>query len=727
MRCQGQRLRRLLQTLRALSVSLEKKYVITRNEARELLRQAIGNDEADFMLGQWEAIDAIANERQRVLLVQRTGWGKSMVYFLSTQIMRDDGAGTTLIVSPLLALMRNQIATARLYGLTAETINSTNPEDWTEIMARVRANEIDVLMVSPERLENSEFMEQCLLPIAEKIQFVVVDEAHCISDWGHDFRPSYQRINRLLRDLPPNVAVVATTATANDRVVSDVLAQLGNNTILQRGPLTRETISLQTEDLPDRASRLAWLALALPQIAGSGIIYTSTVRDAKSVTAWLQDQGISAEAYYGGLGQGDEDEGVREELEERLLRNEFKALVSTNALGMGFDKPDLAFVIHFQAPQSIVHYYQQVGRAGRGIDHAVGILMTGEEDDEINRYFIDSAFPRERDVEKVLEALDDADNGLTVNNLLKIVNLRDGQLKKVLKLLAVMDNPPVTKQGTRWYRTALPFAADRPRIQRLADQRAAEWGRVLDYARADTCLMEFLSRELDDPDAAKCGRCEVCLGATLVDITPDRATTAAAARFIKRSELPLYPRRQWISGAFEDYGWSGNIEPGLSSEQGRALSIWRDAGWAPAVEAGKEAGQFSDELVDACVEMINRWGPNPEPEWVTCVPSLRSTELVPDFAERLADALGIPFRLAISKVQETQRQRNMMNSWQQAHNLDGAFAVDPNEVENGPVLLVDDIVDSRWSLTVAGALLRSAGSGPVFPLALALASASNAG
>ncbi|MDB5585897.1 MAG: ATP-dependent helicase, RecQ family [Devosia sp.] len=699
--------------------------MVTRNDARRLLRQAIENQNADFVEGQWEAIDAIANERQRVLLVQRTGWGKSMVYFLSTRILRDEGAGTTLIISPLLSLMRNQIETARKYGLSAETINSTNPDDWAEIMSRVRDNEIDVLMVSPERLENPQFMDECLLPISENIEFIVVDEAHCISDWGHDFRPSYQRINRLLRDLPPNVAVLATTATANDRVVQDVLVQLGASTSLQRGPLTRETISLQTVDLPDRASRLAWLSSALPQIAGSGIIYTSTVRDAKSVAAWLQEQGIVAEAYYGAL-EADDDFDGRESLEQRLLHNEIKVLVSTNALGMGFDKPDLAFVIHFQAPQSIVHYYQQVGRAGRGIDNAFGVLMAGEEDDEINRHFIGSAFPPARDVENVLQALDDADNGLNNGEFSQHVNLRQGQLLKVLKLLAVVDNPPVAKQGSRWYRTAHPYVDDRARIQRLSAQRQLEWRRVQEYQNADGCLMEFLSSELDDPHAGACGRCQACLGEAPISIRLTRSATNAAARFIKLSEVAIEPRKQWKSGAFDANGWRGNIRQELRNEEGRALAIWRDAGWSPLVEEGKEAAHFSDELVGACVEMINRWQPAPRPQWITCIPSLRSRELVPDFARRLADALGIPFRPAVSKIQETRRQRKMMNSWQQAHNLDGAFAVDPDEVEDGAVLLIDDIVDSRWSMTVVGALLRSAGSGEVFPLALALASASDA-
>jgi ATP-dependent DNA helicase RecQ len=696
-------------------------------EARDLLRRATGNRRAEFIEGQWAGIDAIANRRQRVLLVQRTGWGKSMVYFLATRILRDAGAGTTLIISPLLSLMRNQLAAAERLDLVAETINSTNEHDWADIMARVRAGEIDLLLVSPERLENQEFLDQCLLPIAEHIEFVVIDEAHCISDWGHDFRPSYRRINRLLRQLPPNIAVLATTATANDRVVGDVLDQLGENTVFQRGPLTRETIGLQTIALPDRASRLAWLAQALPQLPGSGIVYTSTVRDAKSVADWLRHRGIAAEAYYGALGQEDGNGAARETLEDRLLANELKVLVSTNALGMGFDKPDLAFVIHFQAPQSIVHYYQQVGRAGRGIAQAFGILMTGEEDDEINRYFIDAAFPPARDIERVLTALEEAEDGLSIPNLLELVNVRRGQLDKVLKLLAAADTPSVVKQGSRWYRTPNPYVADSARIDRLARQREAEWQTVQAYARADGCLMEFLGGELDDPDAAPCGNCENCEGGPIVDIELDRVVVTAAARFIKRSEVPLEARKQWKPGAFPQYGWRGNIRPELRNEGGRALSIWRDAGWAPLVEEGKEVGRFSDELVRACLEMMGRWQPDPWPVWVTCIPSLRSQALVPEFAARLAEALGLPFSPAVIKDRETTRQRLMMNGWKQANNLDGAFRVDRALIGSGPLLLVDDVVDSRWSLTVAGALLRQAGSGPVFPLALALASANSDG
>ncbi len=695
--------------------------MVEKREARELLREATGKLDAKFMDGQWEAIDAIVNERKRVLLVQRTGWGKSMVYFLSTKLLRDEGAGTTLIISPLLALMRNQVAAAERLGLRAATINSNNLDDWAGIMDKVRTGAVDLLLISPERLENQVFLDDCLLPIADKIKFVVIDEAHCISDWGHDFRPSYRRINRLLRQLPENIAVLATTATANDRVVADVLEQLGNNTILQRGPLLRSSIALQSVNLPDRASRMAWLAQALPMIAGSGIVYVSTIRDANTVTAWLQSQGIAAEAYHGSL-----EAEERERLEDSLLGNELKALVSTNALGMGFDKPDLAFVVHFQAPQSIVHYYQQVGRAGRGIPNAFGILMSGEEDDEINNFFIAGAYPRDRDMVAVIDALDESD-GLSVLQLLEIVNMRQGQLEKVLKLLAVRDPSPVVKDGPKWYRNANPIVDDREHVQKIAAQRVLEWEKVKEYAVTGTCLMEFLGQELDDPAAAPCGECAICVGKPAIDVKLEQATLDAASRFIRRSEVPIEPRKQWKSGAFPIYGWRGNIPMNLRNEEGRALSIWRDSGWAQLVEAGKNAGRFPDELVQACVDMFGRWNPRPAPQWVTCIPSLRSPTLVPDLAGRLAGVLGIPFSPAIVKVHETARQRMMMNSYQQANNLDGAFVVDPAQLLGGPVLLIDDVIDSGWSLGVAGTLLKVAGSGPVFPLALASASANSAG
>lgn len=527
-----------------------------------MLHEATAGTATDFKDGQWEAIEAVVNGRQRVLLVQATGWGKSMVYFLSTRLLRNAGAGPTLIISPLLALMRNQLAAAERLGLRAVTINTTNQDAWEESMRRVRDNEVDLLLVSPKRLANESFLQSCLLPVADRIEFLVVDEAHCISDWGHDFRPDYQRIDRILAQLPPNVAVLATTATANNRVVTDVMAQLGSNTQLQRGPLARPSLSLQTVALKGRAARLAWLSEAICRLPGSGIIYTLTKRDAHRVTEWLVSQGIDARTYHGGVGDEDDDGQPtvgREELEEMLLENRVKALVATNALGMGFDKPDLSFVIHFQAPQSIVHYYQQVGRAGRSINKAVGVLLSGDEDEEINDYFINQAFPPERQVRRVLKALEDADDGLSVPSIAQEVNLRESQITKVLKTLSVASSALAVKQGPRWYRTLNSYAPDDQRVGRLTGQRREEWEQVQAYLGTDECLMRFLGEALDDPGATDCGRCANCLGRPILDIKPDIEAIASATRFVKRSDVAIKPRKQWQAGAFEEYGWRGKI------------------------------------------------------------------------------------------------------------------------------------------------------------------------
>jgi ATP-dependent DNA helicase RecQ len=365
-----------------------------RGQALALLRQALNNPRIDFRDGQWEAIDQLVNRRARLLIVERTGWGKSSVYFIATRILRDRGQGPTLIVSPMLALMRNQIEAADRLGIRALTINSTNRDDWPNLSRAILANQADAVLISPERLANDQFVQSVLLPVAQRIGLLVVDEAHCISDWGHDFRPDYRRLLNVLRRMPPNMPILGTTATANNRVVADVQAQLGNIGV-QRGPLTRDTLALQTLRLPDQSARLAWLAEHIPQLPGTGIIYTLTKRDANQVADWLTGKGINARAYYSNvIAAGYEDsDAYRRHLEDMLLRNEIKALVATTALGMGYDKPDLGFVVHYQAPGSIITYYQQVGRAGRAIDRAVGVLLSGREDNDIHDYFRSSAFP----------------------------------------------------------------------------------------------------------------------------------------------------------------------------------------------------------------------------------------------------------------------------------------------------------------------------------------------
>ena len=469
---------------------------------------------------------------------------RASVYFIATRVLRDRGAGPTLIISPLLAAdaQPDRDAAGRL-GLRAATINSANTERLgAGPRRRSHADAIDVLLISPERLANERFLTDVLPHPAASIGLLVVDEAHCISDWGHDFRPDYRRLVSILRQVPANTLVLGTTATANDRVVADVQEQVGNVEIL-RGSLVRESLSLQRISLPDQASRLAWLAGNIPQMPGTGVVYVLTKRDAELVTRWLRQSDIDAQAYYSGVqADGFEDSNrYRVHLEDRLLNNELKVLVATTALGMGYDKPDLAFVIHYQTPGSIVAYYQQVGRAGRAIDHAVGVLLSGQEDAAIHEFFRRSAFPGRADVENILETLQQSD-GLSVPMLERKLNLRRGKLEQALKFLSVESPSPVIKQGSQWRRTPVPYALPVERIERLTSLRVREWQEVQSYMTTDNCLMNFLQQALDDNVTRPCMKCEACRAGGLLPAKVGETAVLAAASFLHHTEMPLKTR-----------------------------------------------------------------------------------------------------------------------------------------------------------------------------------------
>ncbi len=686
-----------------------------RSQVRELLREALKEPAADFRQDQWKAIELLVRKRARVLLVQRTGWGKSMVYFLATRLLRKSGAGPTLIICPLLVLMRNQMALAKNPQLRAETINSANQEEWHPILEDLLADKIDILLISPERLANEEFRNRVLPQIAPRVGLFVVDEAHCISDWGHDFRPDYRRIVRVLQALPENIPVLATTATANDRVVNDIRAQLGSRLQLLRGPLARSSLKLQNIDMPDQVARMAWLAQHVSALPGSGVIYTLTVEGAQRVANWLISEGIDAAAYWGNL-----EKHARLRLEDRLLNNDIKALVATSALGMGYDKPDLGFVIHFQRPGSVVHYYQQVGRAGRALENAYGIMLCGTEDRDIIDYFIRTAFPSEKHANEILDVLSQAHNGCRITDFERHVNLPRGQISQILKLLTTHTPSPVSKQGNRWYRTHVPYTQDRERIEHITRIRREEQAQMMDYMSSTECLMVFLQRALDDLDPSPCGRCATCRGAPLVPETYAEELAIRAVQFSNRSYQPIKPRISW-QGGWSNPGWDRSIPAHYRLQEGRSLCRWGDPGWGIRVREGKQqAGHFDHKLVRAVVRMVQeQWKPYPPPEWVTCVPSLKHPDLVPSFADRVADSLNLPFEPCVRKVRSTEQQKMMRNSSQRATNLDGAFAIGEIRYPGQPVLLIDDMVDSRWTITAIGVLLGEAGSGSVFPLALA--------
>jgi ATP-dependent DNA helicase RecQ len=675
------------------------------DEMLNSLRRLTGQPDSNFREGQREAIIGLVRDKQRVVVVQRTGWGKSAVYFIATEMLRKQGFGPTIIISPLLVLMDNQITAASRLGLRAATINSANKTTVKEVVNWLSNDEIDVLLISPERLANPQFRDQIVPLIGRKPSLLVVDEVHCISDWGHDFRPDYQRIAQVLKTLPAGIPILGTTATANDRVVQDVRDQLGAAVSVVRGALRRESLTLGVVDAPKRANRLVWIDKYLTETQGSGIIYCLTVRDVEKVAAYLLDRGHVVAAYHADMTPEERQLAI-----DLLVSNSVRALVASVALGMGYDKPDVRFVIHYQLPGSVVTYYQQVGRAGRAIPHADAILMHGEEDSEILDFFTSTAFPSQQTVAAVLGVLDKSQGPVSVSEMQESVNLKMSEIESTLKQLEVAG--VVEREGYRAFtRTLTPYVYPTKRVAELAAVREQEKQQMRDYLTTNQCRMVFLSSALDDSDLTPCGKCDNCSGKTLT-ANFSSSDIAAANKLLRSGYESIQPRLKTAGGT--------SIPKTMILETGRALSRWRDGGYGDLVASGKQVdGRFSDELVTATAAMYSEWKPQPQPTWVSCVPSSSSGNLVSDFAGRLAAALGLPFHDVITKTRQTNKQKSMRNSSHQASNVSGAFAIQ-GKTPKGPVLLVDDLVDSRWTFTELGKLLRSAGVSNVFPLALAV-------
>jgi len=682
--------------------------------AQELLQQLAGPG-ARLRPDQLTAIEAIAGDRSRALVVQRTGFGKSAIYFIATRLLREAGAGPTLVVSPLLALMRDQVAAAERMGVRSATINSTNVDDWFAIEHDIAAGEVDLVCISPERLNNPSFVQRVLPRLAAGLGLLVIDEAHCISDWGHDFRPDYRRIRDTIANLSPGTPVLATTATANARVCADVAEQLGTGVTVLRGTLERESLALGVSTQPSLAHRLAWLAQRIPQMPGTGIVYCLTVAQTAQVAAFLASQGIDAVAY-----SSDTDPDERTRLEAAFKANEVKALVATSALGMGVDKPDVAFVFHLGAPPSPIAYYQQVGRAGRSLDHAEAWLLPGSEDRAIWDWFASVGMPSEVLTLRVLDELEQhrAGEPRTVVELERAVDLRRGRLETLLKILDV--DGAVRREAKGWVRTDQPWQYDTERVQRIAAARASEAEAMVAYAVGDRCLMERLRASLDDPGAEPCGRCQVCTGAP-DPVDPDPAVVRAAVEFLRRVDVVVEPRKQWARGLDEP---RGNIKAEARADTGRALSRVDDSGWWPAVERALATGEPDDELVDGIAATLKRWDWVARPRWVTWVPSTRHEALLAATAARLGELGKLPVHQPLRRAFEAPPQSATGNSAHRLRNVWGAFTVDPSALPPpdqlaGPVLVLDDALDSGWTMTVVAAALRAAGAGAVLPFVLA--------
>ncbi|MEG1483717.1 RecQ family ATP-dependent DNA helicase [Clostridium sp.] len=681
--------------------------VLYLDEAYEYLKSLYGNN-ADFRQGQLESILSVLNKK-RVLVVQKTGWGKSLIYFLSTRMLRDMGKGPSIIISPLLSLINNQIESAEKLNLKAVTINSTNKDDWKDIENDILNNQYDVIFISPERLGNEEFLDSVLYKIKDAIGMLVVDEAHCISDWGHDFRPDYKRINRIIELLPPNIPFLATTATANDRVVNDIKNQLGENIMISRGPLTRKSINIQAINLDSDTERLAWIYENIKKINGTGIIYCLTQRDCNIVSGWLNKKGICVESYHAGFTS---EERVKKEA--KLLNNEVKALVATVALGMGFDKPDISFVIHYQRPGNVVAYYQQIGRAGRGIDNSYAILLYGEEDNGIIEYFIESAFPTYEEMQNVINMLDDSPTGLKLSEILKQINMKSGRLEKCLKFLLI--DGAIYKERSKYYRSINPWEPDFEHSRKITSIRRKELKSMNQYTETKICYMEYISNELDDKYAQKCGKCSNCRGEKIFPINVKFEDVVKAEQFIKGEYLEIEPRKIWPAGVRINN--KNKIEEDIKLESGFMLCSYGDYGWGKLVRAGKyHDNYFSEELVEAGYSLLKDKVREWDIKWITSIPSLRRPILVRSYAQRLAKKLGLFYDEVLIKRSNTPEQKTMENSFGQYENVRNGLGI--NKCYRGNVLIIDDMVDSRWTLTYAAYLLRESGSGKVFPFALA--------
>ncbi|MFE6766998.1 RecQ family ATP-dependent DNA helicase [Streptomyces sp. NPDC057689] len=712
-----------------------------RASADSVLARLVGDATGTARLreDQWRAIEALVADKRRALVVQRTGWGKSAVYFVATSLLRARGSGPTVIVSPLLALMRNQVAAAARAGISARTINSSNTEEWETVQAEVAAGEVDVLLVSPERLNNPDFRDHVLPQLSAATGLLVVDEAHCISDWGHDFRPDYRRLRTMLADLPSGVPVLATTATANARVTADVAEQLGTgagtDALVLRGPLDRESLSLGVLRLPGAAHRLAWLGDHLKELPGSGIIYTLTVAAAEEVTAYLRQCGHTVASYTGRT-----ENAERQQAEDDLLANRVKALVATSALGMGFDKPDLGFVVHLGSPSSPIAYYQQVGRAGRGVGHAEVLLLPGKEDEAIWKYFASVAFPPEEQVRRTIDALAQAGRPLSLPALEPLVDLRRTRLETMLKVLDVDGAVRRVKGG--WTATGEPWVYDAERYAWVARQREAEQQAMRDYATTDGCRMEFLRRQLDDEEATACGRCDNCAGARFDEKVSSAALDTAKGE-LGRPGVEVEPRKMWPTGlASVGIDLKGRIPAGELSGTGRALGRLSDIGWGnrlrPMLGAQAPDGPVPDDVADAVVSVLADWarGPGgwasgaedatPRPVGVVTVASMSRPQLIESLGRRIADVGRMPLlgRVDLAPGADDVRT-SQTNSAQRVRALHEKLVVGPELAESlaaadGPVLLVDDLSDTGWTLAVAARLLRRAGAEAVFPLVLAV-------
>lgn len=671
-------------------------------KAYSIIKSLYGEN-ASFREGQYEAIEATMTKR-RTLVVQKTGWGKSLVYFSCTKMLREQNKGVTFVVSPLLVLMQNQLEAAEKLGLKCDVLNSDTRDRRAEILESLKNNELDLVLVTPETL----FTEDVQKSLGEiKIGLLVIDECHCISDWGHDFRQEYGKLREVISYLPPNVPILATTATANNRVINDLEKQLGSDVFVSRGPLTRESLSIQVLNMPSKVERYAWILENINKLEGSGIIYCLTQRDCDYLSDFLNKNGISAMPYYSSETRNEENKLA----EEKFQRNEIKAIVATIKLGMGYDKGDISFVIHYQMPSNIVSYYQQIGRAGRNIDRAYTFLMYGKEDMDIINYFINTAFPSKEETDKIIDFIGDND-GVKLYQIEHALNMRSNRLKKALGFL--LNDGFIRKERASYYLTPKMYFYDEEKYNEITEIRKKEAEQILRLATLKECYSKYIVNSLDDYTATECGNCSNCLGKEILPEKVSLNAKAIASEYIDRLSMVIEPRKRW---AFSDVTSLSAIK--YINKEGICLSKYGEIGYGRLVKRDKENDEkrFCQELVGKSAEILKPLVKENEIKHITCVPSLRSN-IVADFTKNLAESLNIEFVELLDKT-DAKPQKLMENSSYQCANAFKSFKIKENVSVPDKVILVDDTVDSKWTLTVCGYRIMENGASEVYPFALA--------
>ncbi len=663
---------------------------ISRQSAEQSLKQIFNLDH--FYDEQWNAIERLLSGK-RVLVIEKTGFGKSLCYqFTATQL-----PGMAIIFSPLIALMRDQVAYLQSIGIPSECVNSgQTPEKNTRILEEARQGKIKILYITPERQENRRWQE---IVKQLDLSMVVVDEAHCISVWGHDFRPAFRRIINLVQLLPETLPVLATTATATQRVAEDIMTQMGENISLIRGDLLRENLNLRVVNVDSEDAKMEWLAEFFRNQEGTGLIYTGRRADTDLYASWLKHIGISATNYNAGL-----DRELRKEIEEGLKSNRWRCVVSTNALGMGIDKPDIRFIIHTQIPASPTHYYQEIGRAGRdGLPTEIALLYN-PEDKDLPEYFIRNSRPAIKNYLRAIEAL--KQEPLGTYDLTRRTNLTRTQVGVILNDL--VDQGIVCQVafgGSRKYeyQSNAPFLDIRP-FEKLRRFKFGELKKMIEYAESSNCRMDYLCRYLGDTSVGRCGKCDNDLNRR------HQATITDGGREKIRDFWNTYFPELKVGSS------RSNLVDGIAS------SYYGVSNVGAIIHHCKyeNGGHFPDYLLVQTLRAYRKHFGREEFDLVVYVPPTESGDLVEIFAKRVAKNLHFSVSDGLKKMRVTKPQKVFQNSVLKRDNVKEAFYYEnPSDIRGKSILVVDDILDSGATIKEIGRAFTKLGAAKIAPLVIA--------